>query len=77
MKSLLKDIVHAKFAARYYAGTILVLLQPGFAKAFPNEQAINKALRLVIGLTKTHKKASVEKICFVTLQTIKRPNHSS
>jgi hypothetical protein len=36
--------------ARYRAGTNLVLLDPDVAKAFPDEDAVNEALRLVIRL---------------------------
>ncbi|KAF0106310.1 MAG: hypothetical protein FD146_2679 [Anaerolineaceae bacterium] len=50
MKSLLKGGVRGKYAARYRAGTNLVLLEPEVAKAFPNEKAVNEALKLVIKL---------------------------
>jgi hypothetical protein len=43
---LLKGAVRGKYAERYRAGTNLVLLDPDVAKAFPNEQAVNEALRL-------------------------------
>ena len=52
MKSLLKDGVRGKYSTRYTAGTNLVLLEPDVAKAFPNEKAVNEALKLVIKLTK-------------------------
>jgi len=57
MKSLLKGGVRGKYAARYRAGTNLVLLEPEVAKAFPNEQAVNEALKLVIKLKKVQEKA--------------------
>jgi len=50
IKSLLKGGVRGKYAARYRAGTNLVLLEPEVAKAFPNEKAVNEALKLVIKL---------------------------
>lgn len=50
MKSLLKGGVRGKYAARYREGTNLVLLEPEVAKAFPNEKAVNEALKLVIKL---------------------------
>ena len=50
MKSLLKGGVRGKYASRYRAGTNLVLLEPEVAKAFPNEKAVNEALKLVIKL---------------------------
>ncbi len=52
MKALLKGSVRGKYAARYRAGTNLVLLDPDVAKAFPNGKAVNDALRLVIELNK-------------------------
>ncbi len=47
---LLKDGVRGKYVTRYRAGTNLVLLDPDVAKAFPDEAAVNEALRLVIRL---------------------------
>ena len=58
---LLKDGVQGKYVDRYREGTNLVLLEPDVAEAFPTGEAVNKALRLVIQLTKvqgTRKKAS-------------------
>ncbi len=55
LKSLLKDGVRGKYAARYHSGTNLVLLEPEVAKAFPNDKAVNDALKLVIKLTKIRK----------------------
>jgi len=52
LKELLKGGVRGKYAKRYRAGTNLVLLDPDVASAFPNDEAVNKALRLVIELTK-------------------------
>ncbi len=52
MHELLKGGVRGKYAERYRTGTNLVLLDPDVAKAFPTEQAVNEALRLVIQLTK-------------------------
>ena len=58
MKSLLKGGVRGKYAARYHAGTNLVLLEPEVAKAFPNEKAVNEALKLVIKLKQVQENAS-------------------
>jgi hypothetical protein len=58
MKSLLKGGVRGKYAARYRAGTNLVLLEPEVAKAFPNEKAVNEALKLVIKLKQVQENAS-------------------
>jgi hypothetical protein len=49
---LLRSGVQGKYADRYREGTNLVLLAPDVAKAFPTEEAVNEALRLVIQLTK-------------------------
>src|SRR5277367_154011 len=50
--SKLKGGVRGKYAARYRAGTNLVLLSPDVAKYFPDEQAVNAALRTLIPATK-------------------------
>ena len=50
LADLLKGGVRGKYVARYRAGTNLVLLDPDVAKAFPDEAAVNEALRLVIQL---------------------------
>ena len=47
---LLKNGVQGKYAQRYEQGTNLVLLAPDVAKAFPTDEAVNEALRLVIQL---------------------------
>jgi hypothetical protein len=57
MKSLLKGGVRGKYAARYHAGTNLVLLEPEVAKAFPNEKAVNDALKLVMKLKQVQENA--------------------
>jgi hypothetical protein len=57
MKSLLKGGVRGKYAAHYRAGTNLVLLEPEVAKAFPNEKAVNEALKLVMKLKQVQEEA--------------------
>jgi hypothetical protein len=57
LKSLLKGGVRGKYAQKYREGTNLVLLEPEIAKAFPNEKAVNDALRLVIKLNKVQTQA--------------------
>jgi len=52
LRELLRTGARGKYAKRYHAGTNLVLLEPDVAKAFPDEQSVNEALRLVIELTK-------------------------
>lgn len=40
--------VRGKYVKRYRAGTNLVLLDADVAQAFPNEAAVNEALRLLM-----------------------------
>lgn len=47
---MLKDGIQGKYAARYREGTDLVLLAPDVAGAFPTDESVNEALRLVIQL---------------------------
>ena len=56
--SKLKGGVRGKYAARYRAGTNLVLLEPEVAKAFPNDKAVNDALKLVMKLKQVQENAS-------------------
>ena len=48
LKELLKGGVRGRYADRYRGGTNLVLLEPDVARAFPDDAAVNRALRLVI-----------------------------
>jgi hypothetical protein len=57
IKPLLKGGVRGKYTEKYREGTNLVLLEPEIAKAFPNEKAVNDALRLVIELNKVQTQA--------------------
>lgn len=52
LKQLLRGAEQGRYAERFRQGTNLVLLQPDVAAAFPDEQSVNEALRLVIELTK-------------------------
>lgn len=49
---LLKDGVQGKYADRFREGTNLVLLDRDIAEAFPSDEAVNTALRLVMQLKK-------------------------
>ena len=40
--------IRGKYVELYRAGTNLVLLDPDVAQAFPNDKAVNDALRLLI-----------------------------
>ncbi|MHB9098118.1 MAG: hypothetical protein ACYC5X_09900 [Syntrophales bacterium] len=52
LATLLKAGVRGKYAKRYAQGTNLVLLSSDVARNFPNDEAVNEALRLVIQLKK-------------------------
>lgn len=43
--------VRGKYAARYAAGTNLVLLSPDVAEIFPDSEAVNEALRTLVRLS--------------------------
>ena len=60
LEKLLKDGVRGKYVERYRAGTNLVRLAPDVAEAFPTEDAVNEALRLVIQMAKIPARASQE-----------------
>lgn len=51
LPKLLKGAVRGKYAESYQEGTNLVLLAPDVAQAFPNGEAVNEALRLVVQLS--------------------------
>lgn len=50
--SQLKGAVRGKYAARYQQGTNLVRLEDDVAQAFPNDEAVNEALRLLMKIAK-------------------------
>lgn len=47
-ETLLKDGIRGKYAKQYAAGTNVVRLDPDVAAAFPNEEAVNEALRFAL-----------------------------
>lgn len=47
-ETLLKDGIRGKYAQQYAAGTNIVRLAPDVAAAFPNDEAVNLALRFVL-----------------------------
>lgn len=57
IKSLLKNSVRGKYAQRYKEGTNLVLLEPDVFQFFPNEKAVNDALRQLIEIKKMKQSA--------------------
>ena len=48
----MKGGVRGKYAKRYAEGTNIVLLEPDIAEAFPNDEAVNQALRGVLNTTR-------------------------
>jgi len=50
--SQLQGDVRGKYAKRYSVGTNLVLLAPDVAEAFPSDEAVNEALRLLMKIAK-------------------------
>ena len=61
LDKLLPGGVQGKYVERYRKGTNLILLEPDIAKAFPTQESVNHALRLVMqlsGIAKPMKKAA-------------------
>jgi hypothetical protein len=48
LAELLKGGVRGKYVSRYRAGSNVVVLSPDVAQAFPTEESVNEALRLVM-----------------------------
>ncbi len=49
--SQLSGGVRGKYVERYQKGTNLVLLDPDVARAFPTQESVNEALRLLIQIS--------------------------
>ncbi|MDX6403231.1 MAG: hypothetical protein QOH70_686 [Blastocatellia bacterium] len=47
------EIVRGKYASRIQKSTNVVVLDPQVAKAFPNDEAVNNALRGLIKVTRS------------------------
>ena len=56
--SKLKRGPRGKYAEEYKKGTNLVLLAPDVAEAFPDEAAVNEALRLLMKIARTQVNSS-------------------
>jgi hypothetical protein len=52
-RSDLEEVVRGKYASRIRASTNVVLLDPEIAKVFPNDKAVNDALRGLIKLARS------------------------
>ncbi|MFN8484800.1 MAG: hypothetical protein U0768_17320 [Anaerolineae bacterium] len=55
-ETVLKNGVRGKYAERYARGTNIVRLAPDVARAFPTEEAVNEALRLVMQMARIPKR---------------------
>lgn len=54
--------VRGKYVERYHEGTNLVLLDPDVAQAFPNDEAVNEALRLLMQIAqRQHPNTAVQR----------------
>ena len=51
--SQLENGARGKYARRYQEGTNLVLLDPDVAAAFPTDDAVNNALRMLMRIAET------------------------
>ena len=55
-ETMLKNGVRGKYTERYARGTNVVKLAPDVARAFPTEEAVNEALRLVMQMARIPKR---------------------
>ena len=55
----LGELVRGKYAKRIRESTNVVVLEPQVAKAFPNDEAVNNALRRLITLSPSGTKTKV------------------
>ena len=60
-RSDLGELVRGKYAKRIRESTNVVVLDPQVAKAFPNDEAVNSALRALIRSTRGGAKASTKR----------------
>ena len=57
----LGELVRGKYAKRIRESTNVVVLDPQVAKAFPNDEAVNSALRGLIRTTRASTKVSTKR----------------
>ena len=60
-RSDLGELVRGKYAKRIRESTNVVVLDPNVAKVFPNDEAVNSALRGLIKSTRSNVKVSVKR----------------
>ena len=51
--SSMEGTVRGKYARRYKEGSNVIVLAPDVAEAFPNAEAVNEALRLLMNIAKS------------------------
>lgn len=68
LTELLKGGVRGKYVSRYRAGTNVVVLAPDVAQAFPTEESVNEALRLVVRM------AEIPNLTNIKLQPLQAPS---
>jgi hypothetical protein len=54
--SKMQGAVRGKYAQRYKEGSNVIMLAPDVAEAFPNAQAVNEALRLLMNIARSSSK---------------------
>ncbi len=59
--SKLKNRVRGKYVERYRQGTNLVLLEPEIAKAFPDSESVNNALRMLMQDAENQNRSGLQK----------------
>lgn len=52
------ELVRGKYASRIRRSTNVIVLEPQVAKVFPNDEAVNNALRELIGATRSGARSS-------------------
>lgn len=60
LTALLKGGERGKYVSRYRAGSNVVVLAPDVALAFPTEEAVNEALRLVVRMAEITNSSSAK-----------------
>ena len=63
------EIVRGKYAKRIRESTNVVILEPDVAKAFPNDEAVNNALRGLIAATRSSSKSASKRKSKATEKT--------
>jgi hypothetical protein len=59
--SQLRNGARGKYAERYKSGTNLALLEPDVAAAFPDDESVNEALRMLMRVADSSAKGTVRR----------------